>query len=322
MTLTISQLQQMYGTSSVQTLRGANPSGASAKADAAVDVLEQGATALPNDIIPDEDNPLFMTWEQRIAAYVREEKAHAEAHRIEVANRVHTLSPRIKGALGDDMRLQDRFTVEQGTFLEAMKVKYAHMKDVFELQKPELEPVTTVIEMPYFPKMQENPATEHLRGAKAHNERIDKMYSDFAPTIEANRLERAVQIERNDARLAQWQENKERMGNSFVMTLFGYYEQIVNQYDLIISNDAMIKGASERMKTADAPRLESQIATHKHVIIETAKSLRQNLAMLEDHTDGFTHFETMNTFFKEYAAFHSNAKYDLTEVISRAQNTL
>jgi hypothetical protein len=366
MTLTITQLQQMYGTNSVQTLRGASPNDAASSRNN-VDVLERSATHTSHEIIPDDDNPLFMTVEQRVEAHRRQENIKreqeiqevkhqaAEAFRnIETLKREQaefealspeeqviyyeqkqqrklaeyhiyqekeiarieklkaSLPPRIEGALGEDLRLKDAYTSEQANFLEQMKVKYAAVKNALSPPQPELEPVMEVMEMPYFPRMRENPEYDPRSRAREYNATIDKMHKDLTPSIEAHRQLREEQVQRNKERLAQWEANNDRVGNSFVLGLSGTFSQIQTYAERINHNRSMMQSTQHDLEAgADRPFLKEQIARHQQIIDETIPQLDHWLTYLKKNTDSHGVQHEITAFFSDYMQFHTGKSYDL-----------
>lgn len=338
MTLTISQLQQMYGTKNVQELKGAN-SNAAPKNAGDVDVLERSAANSPTEIIPDDDNPLFMTIEQRALAHQHEEmrlrKAESERaqaehakmmegiykeqaafeamtfeekvayseqklqkmaegaikHRIEREAKIEvlraSLPPRIAGALGEDLRLNDAYTAKEANFLEQMKVKYAAVKDALSLPDEEIKDL----------------AVRHAVG----DFRIDPQQ-----IAEEKRLQNL-----SAAEVAA--EMKQKAGNSFVLGLNGTFNEIKVFAERIDHNRTMLQTAQRDLNAGSSrPFLREQIAEHQRNIDESIPKLDYWLKYLKDNTDSRGVQEEISSFFADYMQFHTGKTYNLNALYREA----
>jgi hypothetical protein len=342
MTLTISQLQHMYGTNSVQTLRGANPY--AAPQNAAVGVLEPNAAS--NEIIPDEDNPLFMSVEQRawvhqrdevwkrqeesklamaeharqreeharqseafqkeramIAAMSPEEKlayseqqqqqwvADAIRYRIEREAKIEklkaSLPPRIEGALGDDLRLTGAYTIDQANFLEEMKVKYAHVKNAISSSDEVIKEFAV-----------RNAVGDFMLDPEQVKEQ-QRLYGLSAAEVAA--------------------EFKQRLGNSFVVSLAPTFSHIAHGLNKIYNNQSIMADAQARLAAgSDHPMLREQIASHEKSIAEAKKELRDILVPLHEKIDSFRVWHEVRSFFADYAEFAYGEPYDFYQAYREA----
>jgi hypothetical protein len=341
MTLTISQLQQMYGTTSVQTLRSANPSGASAKSDAAVDVLD----AASNDIIPDDDNPLFMTVEQRAEAHQREEmvrnakyaqylenvrneetalavmtpeeqaiyyeekqqyelelyRNHQAKEAVRLEKLKASLPPRISGALGEDLRLKG-YDLKEANFLEAMKVKYAHMKDAFIPPKPESEPLPELFGA--FPTTS--------RYYKAHEAHFEEKKAEY--------IARREEVSRNnEEKLQKWRSEIDQNGNNFVIRLTFLFGRAATDISTITSTTQSLENAKRDLEDGNTrPFLREQIIQQQAVVDKAWQNIRTALQNIKNVTDTEGYREQTAQYFADYTQFRTGTAYDLNEVYRKA----
>jgi hypothetical protein len=340
MTLTISQLQHMYGTSSVKELRGASPSGSSRKAEA--DVLEPSTANSSNEIIPEEDNPLFMSVEQRAWAHQREEilqhqrerqeiqrqiaegeksieamkreraafealspeeqiiydkqrqqrelesyRAHQAKEAIRVEKLKASLPPRVEGALGEDLRLAYYYDLKRGSFLEEMKVKYAHNKDALFAPDQKLKEAFVshlASQMIYDPE-------EHALQSKINN----------LPASEV-------------AGMA-----KQKIGNSFVMGLFASFDTFSMRLNNIYHNRNMMQSAERDMAEGNVRSgLKEQIAQHKQTIEETQQLLHNELLPVKYMIEDRGLDKEAAAFFADASLFFTGNTYNLNDVYREA----
>jgi hypothetical protein len=282
MTLTISQLQHMYGTTSVKELRGASLAAPSVKTkeNLAISQPEDSDFALADDMatprlnqfkavtsIPDEQNVMLMSPEQRGAMF----KKHEAERLAKIEERKAALPPRIKGALGEDLRLSDRYSPETANFLEEMKVKYAHMKDAL-----------------YVPEENEQPRIEN-------------------------------NVFGEDLILPTKAQMRERDGNHFVINLAHAFSHIASKVNQIYTNRSIMKDAQNRLPSGSSqPLLQEQIASHEKIIAQAKKELRDILAPLHENLDPFDAWQEVRAFFADYAEFAYGERYDLNAAYHEA----
>jgi hypothetical protein len=351
MTLTIFQLQQMYGTSNVQQLRGANPNAAPKNAGD-MGVLERSAANSPIEIIPDDDNPLFMNVEQRALAHQikrdqemqdmkrqsAEVKESSEAMRREHAifetlspeeQRLYldqrkqkeldaynayqakevvrleklkaSLPPRISGALGEDLRLSNQ-DLEEANFLEAMKVKYAHLKDVYAPPAPELDALPALFPMP----SKESPTY------KNNPESFDRIRTqDIERRQEVNRL--------NEEKVQAWQKDIDRAGNTFVMVLNYAFSHSVSILSSIDSNAKGVKNATQDLESGNTrPFLREQIAQQQANVDKGWQDIRNHLEYVKRMIDDNGFAMEASQYFADYTQFHIGTAYNLNAVYREA----
>jgi hypothetical protein len=333
----------MYGTKSVQELKDASPNAASQNID--TDVLERNSAS--TEIIPDEDNPLFMTVEQRAEAYrrhqeniqhereiqenkrlvaeaqknrevIKREQADFEAlspeqqivywerkqqkeleqyHAYQAKEAVRaeklkaSLSPRIEGALGEDLRLRDMFTFEEANFLEKMKVKYAHVKDA--------------LYDPIVPQDYESYSDKDLV-AKLHegDKESRKIYSVWGTFIGYAPTEA---------------EQREQAGNGFVLGLNGTFSQLSTFVERIEHHRSMMHNAQRDLNAgADRPFLKEQIAEHQRIITDSIPERNRWLTYLKEHTDSRGVQKEIANFFADYTEFHTGNVRDLNALYREA----
>jgi hypothetical protein len=302
MTLTISQLQHMYGTNSVQTLRGANPltdpvqtknvtpskSDSSSIHDHTVHSPETPDTSFPEGI-----NLMLLSPEQRGELFKKqaaEELAKLEAKKA-------SLPPRIKGALGEDLRL--RYDLDTANFLEEMKVKYTHVKDAFS--DPIVPPDYESYDERYPNSKMAALFASEQREAEKNARKMYNIFGDFtgyAPT-EA--------------------EERERTGNGFVMTLLPVVSHISSYLARMASNAEGVKNATRDLQAGNAhPGLREQIAQQQAFLDQARKEIKSPLEYLKNITDKRGFATEIAQYFADYSRFETGTAYDLNAVYREA----
>jgi hypothetical protein len=334
MALTISQLQQMYGTK-VHELRGREPQDGesltkttAAKTTQSTQVVTKDtlpplpkvtyANSFDYEIIPDDDNPLFMNIEQRAEAAAKQEADRAEAERRRIEQAYASL-PSFKWAPGKTLQSHQQENMQyiedhpELFMTDERYQSYLANKAEEEKRQKELDAIAATL-----PPRPAGALGEDLRLTMRNDiekatflEEMKIKYQEYKDAFNFNG-------DRNEytfgGKVTTPVMRNAKAGNSFVLHIYAHYlsgmeekqEAINHQKEMIIHNQKMIEQGSITSING--------LSSHRQALQEKQDEYERMLAGLKSFAEGKNVTKPLAAFFADYTRFTTGKAANLEQL--------